>query len=48
MASKEQVESLGEKFLVVEGSENMETEGVMQKKLQRNLKGNRKIYWQKL
>jgi len=27
MASKEQVESLGGKFLVVEGSENMETEG---------------------
>ncbi len=27
MASKEQVESLGGKFLIVEGSENMETEG---------------------
>ncbi len=27
MASKEQVESLGGKFLMVEGSENMETEG---------------------
>ena len=27
MASKEQVESLGGKFLTVEGSENMETEG---------------------
>ena len=27
MASKEQVESLGGKFLVVEGSENLETEG---------------------
>ena len=27
MASKEQVESLGGKFLMVEGSENLETEG---------------------
>ena len=27
MASKEQVESLGGKFLTVEGSENLETEG---------------------
>ena len=27
MASKEQVESLGGKFLIVEGSENLETEG---------------------
>ena len=34
MASKEQVESLGGKFLTVEGSENLETEGVMQKKHQ--------------
>ena len=33
MASKEQVESLGGKFLTVEGSENLETEEVMQKKL---------------
>ena len=31
-ASKEQVESLGGKFLVVEGSENLETEAVMPKK----------------
>ena len=27
LASKEQVESLGGKFLIVEGSENLETEG---------------------
>ena len=27
MASKEQVESLGGKFLTVEGAENLETEG---------------------
>ena len=27
LASKEQVESLGGKFLTVEGSENLETEG---------------------
>ena len=27
VASKEQVESLGGKFLIVEGSENLETEG---------------------
>ena len=41
MASKEQVESLGGKFLTVEGSENLETEGVMQKKQQRILKKTR-------
>ena len=35
MASKEQVESLGGKFLMVEGSENLETEEDMQKKLHR-------------
>ena len=44
MASKEQVESLGGKFLTVEGSENLETEGGMQKKLQKILKKNKKIY----
>ena len=38
MASKEQVESLGGKFLTVEGSENLETEGVMQKKTSDDLK----------
>ena len=31
MASKEQVESLGGKFLTVDGSENLETEEVMQR-----------------
>ena len=41
--SKEQVESLGGKFLTVEGSENLETEGDTQKKLLTNLK-NKKIY----
>ena len=44
MASKEQVESLGGKFLTVEGSENLETEGATQKKLQRILKKNKKNY----
>ena len=44
MASKEQVESLGGKFLTVEGSENLETEVVMQKKPLKNLKKNKKIY----
>ena len=44
MASKEQVESLGGKFLTVEGSENMETEEVMQKKLQMNLNKNKKNF----
>ena len=33
MASKEQVESLGGKFLTVEGSENLETEGVCKRGL---------------
>ena len=47
MASKEQVESLGGKFLTVEGSENLETEGVMQKRHQMNLKRNKRNYFQK-
>ena len=38
MASKEQVESLGGKFLMVEGAENLETEGDMQKRHQKILK----------
>ena len=38
MASKEQVESLGGKFLIVKGAENLETEEVMQKRLQMILK----------
>ena len=46
MASKEQVESLGGKFLTVEGSENLETEGGYAKKRQMNLK-NKKNYFQK-
>ena len=45
MASKEQVESLGGKFLTVEGSENLETEGGYAKRPQRNLKINKKIYY---
>ena len=45
MASKEQVESLGGKFLTVEGSENLEPKEVMQKKLQMNLKINRNNYY---
>ena len=48
MASKEQVESLGGKFLTIEGSENLETEEVMQKKLQMILKKNKKNYCLKL
>ena len=43
MASKEQVESLGGKFLTVEGSENLETEEDMPKKHQMILK-NKKNY----
>ena len=43
IASKEQVESLGGKFLTVEGSENLETEVDMQKKLQMILKKTRRI-----
>ena len=48
MASKEQVESLGGKFLTVEGSKNLETKEVMQRKLQMILKRNKKNYYQKL
>ncbi len=33
MASKEQVESLGGKFLTVEGAENLETEGGYQRSI---------------
>ena len=44
MASKEQVESLGGKFLTVEGSENLRQKVVMQKKLLKNLRKNKKIY----
>tara|TARA_B100000586_G_scaffold266008_1_gene238507 strand:- start:9 stop:1097 length:1089 start_codon:yes stop_codon:yes gene_type:complete len=38
IASKEQVESLGGKFLVVEGSENLETEGGYAKEASENFK----------
>jgi NAD(P) transhydrogenase subunit alpha len=38
MASKEQVESLGGKFLMVEGSENLETEGGYAKEASENFK----------
>ena len=38
LASKEQVESLGGKFLTVEGSENMETEGGYAKEVSEDLK----------
>ena len=38
MASKEQVESLGGKFLTVEGSENLETEGGYAKEVSDNFK----------
>ena len=44
MASKEQVESLGGKFLTVEGAENLETSEVMQKKHLMILKKNKRIY----
>ena len=44
MASKEQVESLGGKFLTVEGSENLRLKVVMQKKHQKNLRKNKTIY----
>ena len=44
MASKEQVESLGGKFLIVEGGENLETEGGYAKEASMILKKNRKNY----
>ena len=45
MASKEQVESLGGKFLTVEGAENLEMKEDMQKKRQMTLKRNKKRKW---
>ena len=42
MASKEQVESLGGKFLTVEGVENLETEGGYAKETSNDFKKNRK------
>ena len=44
IASKEQVESLGGKFLTVEGTENQKLKEDMLKKQQKNTKKNRKIY----
>ena len=41
MASKEQVESLGGKFLSVEGAENLETEGQLRKKASEEFKKTR-------
>ena len=43
LASKEQVESLGGKFLTVEGSENLETEGGYAKEATDDFKKNKKI-----
>ena len=43
MASKEQVESLGGKFLTVEGSENLETEGGYAKETSEDFKKTRRI-----
>jgi NAD(P) transhydrogenase subunit alpha len=48
MASKEQVESLGGKFLTVEGLKILKQKEVMQKKHQKILKKNKKIYYLKL
>ena len=48
MASKEQVESLGGKFLTVEGSENLETEGGYAKEASDDFKKDKKNYYQKL
>ena len=44
MASKEQVESLGGKFLTVEGSENLETEGGYAKEASEDFKKNKRNY----
>ena len=45
MASKEQVESLGGKFLTVEGSENLETEGGYAKEASEEFKKQSNTYW---
>ena len=44
MASKEQVESLGGKFLTVEGAENLETEGGYAKEASDEFKKNKRTY----
>ena len=43
MASKEQVESLGGKFLTVEGAENLETEGGYAKEASEDFKKKRRF-----
>ena len=48
MASKEQVESLGGKFLTVEGAENLETKGGYAKEASDDFKKTRRIYFLKL
>ena len=48
MASKEQVESLGGKFLTVEGAENLETDGGYAKETSEDFKKNRKICFPRL
>ena len=48
LASKEQVESLGGKFLIVEGAENLETEGGYAKETSDDFKKNKKNYCPKL
>ena len=47
MASKEQVESLGGKFLTVEGSENLETEGGYAKETSDDFKKNKRNFYLK-
>ena len=44
LASKEQVESLGGKFLTVEGAENLETEGGYAKEATEDFKKNKRNY----
>ncbi len=48
ITSKEQVESLGGKFLIVEGVDNMETKGGYAKEASEEFKKNNKNYYQKL
>ena len=48
MASKEQVESLGGKFLIVEGAENLETEGGYAKEASDDFKKNKRNCFMKL
>ena len=48
MASKEQVESLGGKFLTVEGSENLETEGGYAKEASDDFKKKQEEFYLKL